>query len=152
MKKGFTLVEMMIVVAIIAVLAGVAMPQYTKYVKKSETVEGVRFMKQIVDAELIYQSTHGDYLAVDTVAKLTTLGVTIPTHAKFKYYGVETCANGGFIITSTTGPAIQTLANAGNKEIHMIYPKAVNGSSFIKSYVDTETVAATISANKPSCP
>ena len=60
-KKGFTLIEMMIVVAIIAILAGVAIPQYTKYVRKAEAVEAVSFLKQMVSAESAYLTSHGQF-------------------------------------------------------------------------------------------
>ena len=157
MKKGFTLVEMMIVVAIIAVLAGVAVPQYGKYIKKSETVEGVTLMRQILDAEVLYNTTNNAYLdfntktGTDNVDKLQAkLYVTLPDGAKFANYKVETCIEGnggGFMLTSWTGTTDD--ATVLTEAIYMVFPKRAGSdkSSYIENYVNGTTSAT----NVPNC-
>ena len=51
MKKGFTLVEIMIVVAIIAILAAVAIPNFLKYRRSSQATACVSNLKQIQTAK-----------------------------------------------------------------------------------------------------
>ena len=101
-KKSFTLVEMMIVVAIIAVLSGAAIPQYNKYIKKSEITEGINFIRQIVDAEILYHAINDSYLHVYLPNAMQKLGYNIPSNAKFKYYQVQACGNNGFIASVST--------------------------------------------------
>lgn len=45
--KGFTLVEVLIAVAVIGVLASIAVPQYSTYVKKAKVSEAVQFSQEI---------------------------------------------------------------------------------------------------------
>lgn len=55
MKKGFTLIELMIVIAIIGILAAVAIPMYSDYTKKSRTAEVQQNLNEIVKMQLIFE-------------------------------------------------------------------------------------------------
>lgn len=65
-QSGFTLIELMIVVAIIGLLAAIAIPNYSRFQLKSKTAEGKVNLAGIRTAEEAYFSEHGNYLSTAT--------------------------------------------------------------------------------------
>jgi len=69
-KKGFTLIELMIVVAIIGILAAIAIPNFLKFQSKSKQSEAKGNLKGIYTAETAYfgeQNTYGTFDSVNWV-------------------------------------------------------------------------------------
>ena len=59
--KGFTLIELMIVVAIIGILAAVAIPAFMKYIRRSKTTEATMNIRKLFDSSVSYfEEEHAD--------------------------------------------------------------------------------------------
>lgn len=95
---GFTLVELMIVVAIVGILASIAIPSYVEYVKKGRRAAAQSHLMEIAQREQQYLLDARTY-----AASLTTLGITTPTDVA-NYYTIQVNvadAPPSFTITAT---------------------------------------------------
>ena len=76
-SAGFTLVELMIALTIIAVLAAIAIPMYSKQVQKSRRVDARTAVTDLAGREERYLSTAGSYTTVAANLGYTALPVVV---------------------------------------------------------------------------
>jgi len=104
-QRGFSLIELMIVVAIIAILAAVALPAYQDYVARGQVAEGLSLSTGAKEAIATYYSDHGQFPAGNHVA-----GMASPASVSGKFVRSVTVDNTGSISVAFASSASAKIA------------------------------------------
>jgi len=122
-QAGFTLIEVMIVVAIIAILSAIAMPVYSDYIRRGRIPEATSYLSaQQVKMEQWFQDNQYYYKSASATS--TCADGTVPTGTYFTF----TCT----VLTSTTYVWTAT-GNTGTTMAGFIY--TINQDSVRASYI-----------------
>ncbi len=102
-QKGFTLIELMIVVVIIAILAALAIPKFMQATTKSKQTEAKQILKQIYSMQHSYRQEFNSYccngVSASAGSSIAVLGVDVMNSARYTY--VITAAANSFTATAT---------------------------------------------------
>ena len=95
-RKGFTLIELMIVVVIIGILAAIAIPKFNNASARAKEKEADGILKQFYTLQQTYYAEHGVY--ADQVAELQTVGWETPAGLKHYTWAYPTVSTTSFTV------------------------------------------------------
>ena len=116
-SQGFTLIEMMIVVAIIGILSTIAYPSYQKYVLQSRRVDAKNALLDYAARQERYFSVHNSYATLlKDLGYGDTAASTLDINASGQVFYKLTIPDGGVTSTSFTATAVPTGAQVKDTE------------------------------------
>ena len=127
-RKGFTLVELAVVIVIIGVLAAFGVPKFLKSVERSKAAEAFQYLAAVRAAQERYISKEGKYC--DNAAFTATPSGLDITQAAPKYFDIKTMA----VVTTAGDPgwSLQLQRKQGSSS-YGTYTVSFNQDGFINT-------------------
>ena len=147
-QKGFTLIELMIVIAIIGILAAIAIPAYQNYTIRSQVTEGLSLADGWKTSISEFYAQHGTFpVGSDTAGSATTIAVAGASVGKY-VSAIAVTTGGEIVITYSSSQVNKALsggilglmpATDGNNDVIWVCGTNVAPTSVTMAAVTTST-------------
>ena len=149
-EKGFSLVELMVVVAIIGILASIAMPKFRTFQAKARQVEAKGNLSQIYTLEEAYLAENDKYATVTTINGTGAGGspttCNVPGAGNPIGFYVSDCSKlrYSYVWTAVTTNTFTTTATSGAGAGNLIYP----GCAIIDTWTVNQNNSLNVTAGR----
>lgn len=130
-QKGFTLIELMIVVAIIGILAAVALPAYQNYTKKAKFAEVTTAVAAVKTAITVCAASEGSLDDCDTAAEIG--------------YNLESAEAGQYVSDVSVAATSAAITATGTSDVDgstFVLTPTLNGTTGALSWAESGTCVA----------
>jgi type IV pilus assembly protein PilA len=129
LQKGFTLIELMIVIAIIGILAAIAIPAYQDYTIRSQVTEGVNLSAAVKAGIADYYAQHGAFPTGPLTTATSAGGLGYTSLPSGKYVSSVNIVNAGnqIVITYSNAGNFQANAKLNNLKLDIGAGATANG-------------------------
>lgn len=126
-NRGFTLIELVIVMAIVAILAAIAYPSYQNYLMRSRRADGREMLQRIAAAQERFYTNRNTYTTDLTTAAGLNLGTT-SSEAGHYTVAIAVAAGGQSYTLTATPQGIQASDACANLTVNNVGARGYSGA------------------------
>ncbi|MBF5005089.1 type IV pilin protein [Diaphorobacter sp. NR2-3-3-1] len=119
-EGGFTLIELMITVAVVGILAAIAYPSYQEYVIRSRRTEGMALLSDAAAKQERWRAQNGSYTTT-----VSDLRLGHGDLSEREYYKLTITADNGYTLTATRNGAQVADKKCGNFTLNALGAKGM---------------------------
>ncbi|KGQ18629.1 Type IV pilus biogenesis protein PilE [Lysobacter dokdonensis DS-58] len=126
---GFTLIEVMIVVAVVALLALIALPMYSEQMRKGKRAEAAQALGDMQLREESWRADNPAYGSLDNLTGSAAASTAFNNGLKYYTVGVTTPTATGYVLTATRKGELANDPKCGNFTLTMTAGVVTKGVS-----------------------
>ena len=128
-QRGFTLIEIMVVIVIFGILLAIAVPSYQQYIRKARRADAKTMLLDLAARQERYFSTNNSYTTVASNLGYSTLPINVPSSTQINYVVRVVSANATTFSLSATPNGVQATDPCGTFTLNQLGVQGLTGAT-----------------------